>query len=231
MPDINELIDAYEATIEDEKFSRGEKRAVSDLVDDLPWDSHNVALVRSRLFALAKSRIKDGDASKLIGWLDSALKTLPEPTAASGSSAVYFSPGESCRNALKGLLDGARESLAICVFTITDNTLSAAILGAYRRGVNVRIISDNDKAYDQGADIHKLAEMKVPVRTDVTPDHMHHKFMVVDSKVVATGSYNWTRSAARDNFENVLVTEDPGAVSSFLGEFNRLWEEMRPVGR
>jgi phosphatidylserine/phosphatidylglycerophosphate/cardiolipin synthase-like enzyme len=56
---------------------------------------------------------------------------------------------------------------------------------------------------------------------------MHHKFMVVDNRSLVTGSYNWTRSAAKYNHENVLLTRDPGAVRSFLKEFDLLWQKMR----
>ena len=52
---------------------------------------------------------------------------------------------------------------------------------------------------------------------------MHHKFAVFDRKVLLTGSYNWTRSAASENQENLIVTEAPGLVRSFAAEFDKLW--------
>ena len=55
---------------------------------------------------------------------------------------------------------------------------------------------------------------------------MHHKFVVFDGDLLATGSYNWTRSAARYNRENVLVTSEPRLVSRFDAEFVRLWGEL-----
>jgi|TARA_B110000261_G_scaffold61435_1_gene72249 phosphatidylserine/phosphatidylglycerophosphate/cardiolipin synthase-like enzyme len=39
-----------------------------------------------------------------------------------------------------------------------------------------------------------------------------------------TGSYNWTKSAADRNQENILVTEDPKMVKSYLSEFEKLWD-------
>jgi phosphatidylserine/phosphatidylglycerophosphate/cardiolipin synthase-like enzyme len=53
---------------------------------------------------------------------------------------------------------------------------------------------------------------------------MHHKFAVFDKAKALTGSYNWTRSAATSNRENILVTDDPRAVEGFGREFERLWK-------
>ena len=52
---------------------------------------------------------------------------------------------------------------------------------------------------------------------------MHHKFFIVDKKLVLTGSYNWTRSAALYNQENVISTDDEFVVEKFLNEFEKLW--------
>ncbi len=94
------------------------------------------------------------------------------------------------------------------------------------RGVRVRVISDNDKSGDTGSDVVRLEEMGVDVRLDRSEHHMHHKFAVFDDTKALTGSYNWTRSAARSNRENVLVCDDPRAVDGFAREFERLWRDF-----
>jgi phosphatidylserine/phosphatidylglycerophosphate/cardiolipin synthase-like enzyme len=50
--------------------------------------------------------------------------------------------------------------------------------------------------------------------------------MVVDEALVATGSYNWTRSAERHNQENILVSDEPKLVASYLSAFNELWNRF-----
>ncbi len=66
----------------------------------------------------------------------------------------------------------------------------------------------------------------IPLRVDRSPFHMHHKFLVVDGQTLLTGSYNWTRGAARDNEENLIVTGEPRLVSAFAAAFDRLWERL-----
>jgi phosphatidylserine/phosphatidylglycerophosphate/cardiolipin synthase-like enzyme len=47
---------------------------------------------------------------------------------------------------------------------------------------------------------------------------------VLDKKVVLTGSFNWTRAASEQNFENVVITNESEIVKSFVQEFERLWK-------
>lgn len=224
---VDELIGHYRKALEDGRFSRGEKKSIGQLLDDARFDERQLGLLRNKLFKLAKSHTTGARAHDAFDWLEKALKTLPPPAASSAAtSRVFYSPGEACLGAITSLIKVARRSLDICVFTITDDRITNRIIDAHRRGVNVRVISDNDKAFDTGSDARRLAQSGIPVRTDDTPDHMHHKFAVIDDNTAITGSYNWTRSAAKDNHENVLVTDDSSIVRSYSGEFNRLWKTM-----
>lgn len=118
-------------------------------------------------------------------------------------------------------------SLKICVFTISDDRISEAIIKTFRKGIEIKLLTDNEKLYDKGADIMELAAKGVPTRVDMTHNHMHHKFAIIDNEVVLTGSYNWTRSAANYNHENVLITNDKATVQAYCQEFDKLWEEMQ----
>lgn len=53
--------------------------------------------------------------------------------------------------------------------------------------------------------------------------HMHHKFAVVDGRLLITGSLNWTLTAVQCNRENVIITEEAELVQPFIKEFERLW--------
>lgn len=104
--------------------------------------------------------------------------------------------------------------------------IGGAIQAPHQRGIALRIISDNDKVLDPGSDIEELRRLGIPVRLDRTADHMHHKFAIFDSALVLTGSFNWTRSAARYNHENMVVSNDHRLVQAFLREFEKLWATL-----
>ncbi|MCP4146824.1 MAG: hypothetical protein GY757_03645, partial [bacterium] len=44
-----------------------------------------------------------------------------------------------------------------------------------------------------------------------------------DRSQVLTGSYNWTRSAAEHNHENILTTDEKNVVAAYKEEFEKLW--------
>jgi phosphatidylserine/phosphatidylglycerophosphate/cardiolipin synthase-like enzyme len=144
---------------------------------------------------------------------------------------AYFSPGDSCLNAILAEIQAAGSSLKICVFTISDDRITRALLLAHRRGVQVRILTDNEKLFDKGSDIRELAAAGIAVRVDETPNHMHHKFALRDNQALLTGSYNWTRSAALYNHENLVVTDQKSLVQDFGREFDRLWQLLVPLSR
>jgi mitochondrial cardiolipin hydrolase len=139
---------------------------------------------------------------------------------------AHFSPGEGPLNTIIRLLGEARGSADVCVFTLTDDRISRALLEARARGVRLRVVSDDDKALDLGSDIHRLLTADIPVRLDRTEAHMHHKFAVFDRRRLLTGSYNWTRSAAEANHENVVVSDDPRLVQPFCRAFDELWSSL-----
>ena len=140
---------------------------------------------------------------------------------------VYFSPGFTCKKAIINQLDTAEFSIKICVFTISDNDIADAIMDAYNRGVQVTVITDNDKTNDKGSDIYKLFREGIEVKTDDEPHHMHHKFAIFDLKRLITGSFNWTRSASLYNQENVILTDNEELVEQHIAYYDNLWKQMR----
>lgn len=160
-------------------------------------------------------------------WLEQVVRTLDAASeTAPVVSSAYFSPGDACLRRLRDLMRGCRSTLEVCVFTIADNRLSNAIVDCHARGVRVRVVSDNDKRHDAGSDIDLLRERGVPVRLDDGPHHMHHKVALVDGRLLANGSFNWTRSATMQNDENLVVTDDANLVRVFPVQFERLWQRF-----
>jgi len=139
---------------------------------------------------------------------------------------VCFTPGDNCVNEILEFLDSAKKSINICIFTISDDRISRKIVDCMEKGVIVKVITDNDKQNDKGSDVNWLYDKGIEVKMDMSRNHMHHKFAIVDNKKILTGSYNWTRSAAKYNHENFLITTDKKTVEKFSAEFEKLWNNM-----
>lgn len=57
---------------------------------------------------------------------------------------------------------------------------------------------------------------------------MHHKFVVIDNRILLNGSFNWTRQAISGNQENLMALSNKRMVSLYHKEFNKLWKEFDP---
>jgi phosphatidylserine/phosphatidylglycerophosphate/cardiolipin synthase-like enzyme len=216
------------ATLGDRNLTRTERQALQAVLDDRKASEAVLALFRSRAFELARASVTDPRAREVIGWLEDTVKALlpSREVRETGRVETHFSPGDGPLSAIVRLLGEARASADICVFTITDDRITRALLDTHRRGVRVRVVTDNDKALDLGSDIRRLREGGIAVRMDKTEAHMHHKFAVFERKRLLTGSYNWTRSAADANHENVLISDDPHLVLPFCRAFDDLWASL-----
>ena len=224
---INEIDQILKQTLADFRLSRSEKRALGELLEELGANQRQLAVFRSRAFAVAREELLGPEARAVVDWLEGIVKLLqPKPPEPETPAEAYFSPGEDCPRKIAHLFGRAAKKVEICVFTITDDRIAEAVLDAHRRGVAIRIITDNDKANDRGSDVDRLERSGVPVRVDRTENHMHHKFAVFDDSTLLTGSYNWTRSAARYNEENFIVSHDVWLTQAFSRVFERLWRDL-----
>ncbi|KAM7394109.1 hypothetical protein PAMP_020929 [Pampus punctatissimus] len=123
----------------------------------------------------------------------------------------------------------ASSSLDLCVFAFSNMDLRRAVLALHNRNVTIRVLTDKHYAAITGSQIGVLRKAGICVRCDIGSVHMHHKFAVVDSRLLITGSLNWTLTAVQSNMENILVTDEPNLVLPFIKEFHRLWENNDPA--
>ncbi|XP_021069700.1 mitochondrial cardiolipin hydrolase [Mus pahari] len=150
------------------------------------------------------------------------------PPGPSGCPCSLPHSESSLSRLLRALL-AARSSLELCLFAFSSPQLGRAVQLLHQRGVRVRVITDCDYMALNGSQIGLLRKAGIQVRHDQDLGYMHHKFAIIDKKVLITGSLNWTTQAIQNNRENVLIMEDTEYVRLFLEEFERIWEEFDPT--
>lgn len=218
-----ELVSFFAQTLEDKRFSRGERKALKEVMEAYALDSRKLGVLRSKIFDMARDALRGHEYQQVVDWLEEANKLLIRSAEARIRSEAFFSPGEACLDAILSQLRGARNKVEICVFTISDNRITREIIACAKRGVPIRLITDNEKLHDKGSDIEWLSNEGIPVRVDRSEAHMHHKFALIDEDTLLSGSYNWTRSAAERNEENIVITDNPTLIKRFSREFDQLW--------
>lgn len=168
--------------------------------------------------------LENSGYKNVIDWLETCIALINQH--AFHFNRVFFSPGNEIKNEIKLLLDHAEENVDLCIFTITDNELAQKIKDCHKRGVKVRVITDDEKMEDNGSEIFHLSKAGIHIKTDHSHYHMHNKFGIIDNKIAITGSFNWTYTATKHNQENLLATSKFEIVKQYHEEFERLWLEL-----
>ena len=141
---------------------------------------------------------------------------------------VYFGPRQAIDVPLIEHFNRAQRSIHVALYALTLDTYANALIRAHRRGVEVKVLLDRGQARHPASDGRRLKAAGVAVRYASGPGLMHHKFSIVDGRIVATGSYNATWSGTYRNSENAVIIAEPRVVRLFEAEFSALWEKSKP---
>ena len=136
--------------------------------------------------------------------------TLPPTSIEVGGQYIEFYTFPEDRQVgvprLLELIDSARDSLVIGMFTWTYAPLTEAIIKAHRRGVKVTAILDQQSAYGaSNKTLIALLEAGIEVKIGPGGKLFHHKFLYIDQQKLATGSSNWTKAAFSRNQDCLLI--------------------------
>ncbi len=179
-------------------------------------------------------------------------KTIRKPqhlTVGETKVTVQFSPSSpskpwsySSNGLISNTLASATDSINLALFVFTEQKLVNNLETSHRQGVRINALIDSSFAfrhYSEALDLMGVAlSSKCKYEPDNSPwqnpltsvgipqlaqgDKLHHKFAIVDEKIVITGSHNWSNAANHQNDELVLVLENPIIAAHFTREFDRL---------
>jgi phosphatidylserine/phosphatidylglycerophosphate/cardiolipin synthase-like enzyme len=139
---------------------------------------------------------------------------------------TYFSPDDGVLNALVPLLNGAEHSIYFLAYSFTSNELGDIVRQKAEAGLDVKGVMDAGQvASNQGTEYDPFKQAGMNVRLDGNEGLMHHKVFVIDGKIVAFGSYNFSKSAEENNDENLIVVYSEPLAQQFIQEFYRVWNQ------
>ncbi len=140
---------------------------------------------------------------------------------------VVFTRACSVAELLEGLLSQASRSVDGALHRLNNPRLARALAEAVRRGAQVRVVLDRGKYEETRTTRQILSTGAISFRLlsgrGGAGTKMHHKFAILDSSVVLTGSYNWTLESEEENFDSLLILHEPEVVTAYQQEFSALW--------
>ncbi|MEH2161193.1 MAG: DUF655 domain-containing protein [Nostoc sp.] len=187
--------------------------------------------------------------------LEKPMRSPKQITLNQSTITVQFSPTsptQSWSNSSNGLigktLDSATKSVDMALFVLSDQRLANILENRHQQSVQIRALIEPQfiyRPYSEALDMMGVAlsnkckyevdnhPWQNPITTVGVPvlpkgDLLHHKFGVIDSQTVITGSHNWSDAANNGNDETLVVIQNPIVAAHYVREFARLYAKVKP---
>lgn len=136
---------------------------------------------------------------------------------------IYFAPDVDIQKRLLVRINHAKKDIYFLAYAFTNRKLANALIAAHKRGVVVRGVFDEvQNKYQKYSVYSYLKDHGIAVTLDTNHYKMHHKVIIIDQKVVVTGSYNFTKKANSKNAENIMVIKRKDIANRYLQEFEKI---------
>lgn len=121
------------------------------------------------------------------------------------TATVYHSPKGGCTEAVVAEINRARKEVLMQAYSFTSKPIADALIAAKGRGVHVDILLDKSNEAETHTELGVLLEKGMAPHIDSHHAIAHNKIMIVDRRVLITGSFNFTNQAEHENAENLLI--------------------------
>jgi len=121
-------------------------------------------------------------------------------------------------------LRAAQAHIDMAIYDLDLWSIRNALLDAHARGVQVRLVVDQDHITPE---VESLRAAGIPVVADDGPGLMHHKFVVIDGAEVWTGSMNFTVNGAYRNANHLVRIPSRRLAADYAREFDEMFVEGR----
>ncbi|HMV78215.1 MAG TPA: phospholipase D-like domain-containing protein [Leptospiraceae bacterium] len=178
------------------------------------------------------------DKNEYIGLLSFLEGRSPEPGISIGGFSFMFSPekGVLIQDRIIEEIRKASKSIDYLAFDHYDEAVSHALKERSSQSVRVRGVY-NDPADPEGIYLNEelygifpqilkdgnTDTVEVPESEFGAGGLLHHKTIIIDGRLLISGSFNFSSSARDQNREVIYFTEDNETVSEFISEFDRIY--------
>jgi phosphatidylserine/phosphatidylglycerophosphate/cardiolipin synthase-like enzyme len=131
---------------------------------------------------------------------------------------VAFSPNQGAESLIIANINKAEHDIKIASYQLTSKPILRALHEKASQGVRVYILLDRTQT--SHLDFYQGLNYKIDYKHKL----MHNKFIIIDSRIVETGSYNYSANAEHKNAENVIVIDDANVVNAYIEQWKLLNE-------
>jgi phosphatidylserine/phosphatidylglycerophosphate/cardiolipin synthase-like enzyme len=141
------------------------------------------------------------------------------PAASQDGVAVYFSPGTDCGQLIIDKVRMARKRVYVQAYSFTSERIAKALNEVHKRGVEVKVILDDDKA-DKKSELDFLSRKGIDTYLDSKHEKAHSKVILIDGQTIITGSFNFSDRHDESTADNVVVIDGkPKLIEAYEANF------------
>lgn len=132
---------------------------------------------------------------------------------------------------IKDLIRSAKKTIKIAMFTWTRQDFAKEVVEAHKRGVHVEAVIDHNSSKGASAAVvETLRKGGVPIHISQGTGLLHHKFMLIDGKILENGSANWTKAAFTQNDDCFMILNNltPPQKNLLKNLWKVIWQESSP---
>ena len=165
-------------------------------------------------------------AISLLPWNSHAVDITLNNTQAQ----VFFSPNGSCTMSIIREIESAKSEILVQAYSFTSAPIAKALVDAHKRGVKVEVILDKSQKRDKYTSATFLVNMGIPTYIDDKHGIAHNKIILIDSRTVITGSFNFTKAAEEKNAENLVIIKSKELARIYADNYGKHKEhsELQP---
>jgi phosphatidylserine/phosphatidylglycerophosphate/cardiolipin synthase-like enzyme len=146
----------------------------------------------------------------------------------------YFSPTTNLEEVDVDLIDHAKHSIDVAMYTFTDRRIALALRRAAERDVKIRVYRDREQFEEEQKRGNTVGNVlsgspNISIKVKASNELMHEKSFACDGEVLRSGSGNWSVSAARYQDNEISVTNSRSSVDAFLEDFAAMWSRSDNV--
>jgi phosphatidylserine/phosphatidylglycerophosphate/cardiolipin synthase-like enzyme len=139
-------------------------------------------------------------------------------------AVIFTSEDPAIEQAIIPVVQSAKKNIRFLAFSFTDYPLADAMSKRAQAGVDVAGVFETVGSETEASELRTLMCRKIPVRQDGNPAFLHDKIIVVDDRIVITGSLNFSTNAEESNDENVIIIDNAEIARLYMQEFQRVWD-------
>lgn len=161
--------------------------------------------------------------------------------ASVGAIALYMGPDsvgapDNLEEPIIDFIGAAEKELLVSVQELDHRPIADALIAARRRGVQVRVILEQDYLReakpppddDLGTQeinrelLTRILRVGVDAKADYNPNIFHQKFIVRDRTATLTGSTNFTTTGVTKNLNHIAILDDVEVAREYAREFRQM---------